>query len=193
MDAVSIAGSGLFALLLDAAVKGFVLMMVASLLVFSLKWASAATRHLVWSVAVCGLLVLPVVSVFAPKWTVPGVEFKSTSNRPEEVVSAQVTVADVAVMAEGAGEGEEGGEGVGVASVARELRTGIGARGNVRVVAPVVEARATGQTIASTTPSPSVEQSVPIPHSAPAVTSKTKSAANWMLVLRLVCLAGAGL
>ena len=64
--------SGASAWLLDVAIKGVVLLLVASTVVLVLRKASAATRHLVWCAAVCGLLVLPVISMIVPKWTVPG-------------------------------------------------------------------------------------------------------------------------
>ena len=59
---VSQAWTNIPTLLLDITVKGLFLLLIASALVLSLRNASAATRHLVWCVAVCGLLVLPAVS-----------------------------------------------------------------------------------------------------------------------------------
>ena len=85
--------SGASVLLLDVAIKGVVLLLVASALVISLRNASAATRHLVWCAAVCGLLVLPVVSSIVPKWTVPGLTGLSPILRPVEISQpAPVTV-----------------------------------------------------------------------------------------------------
>lgn len=54
----------------DAALKGALLLAVAALCVLALRGASAATRHLVWLVAVVALLLVPVLSVCLPQWRV---------------------------------------------------------------------------------------------------------------------------
>jgi beta-lactamase regulating signal transducer with metallopeptidase domain len=58
-------------LLLDMAIKGALILLIAGALVATLKRASAAARHLLWSVAVCGLLALPVFALMLPNWRVP--------------------------------------------------------------------------------------------------------------------------
>jgi beta-lactamase regulating signal transducer with metallopeptidase domain len=58
-------------LLLDTAIKGILILLVAGALVAMLKSASAAARHLLWSVAVASLLVLPVFELVLPNWQVP--------------------------------------------------------------------------------------------------------------------------
>lgn len=55
---------------LDAALKGALLLALAGVLTALLRQASAATRHLVWCLALCSLLVLPVFSVLLPSWNV---------------------------------------------------------------------------------------------------------------------------
>src|SRR5262245_54823383 len=57
--------------LLDAALKGTALLAVAGLLALALRRASAATRHLLWALALAGLLALPVLSLLLPRWQLP--------------------------------------------------------------------------------------------------------------------------
>ncbi len=58
-------------ILLDASWKGVVLLLTALMLSLLLRRAAAATRHLVWSLALIGLLALPVFSFILPTWSVP--------------------------------------------------------------------------------------------------------------------------
>src|SRR5262245_26504158 len=60
----------LIQLLLDAFIKSAVILSVAGLLAFSLRRASAASRHLVWSLAMASLLALPVLSIALPSWRI---------------------------------------------------------------------------------------------------------------------------
>lgn len=62
------------ALLLDVLVKGTVLLVVTVAIAFAFRRASASLRHLIWSMSVVGLLLLPLLSVVMPNWTVPGLE-----------------------------------------------------------------------------------------------------------------------
>jgi hypothetical protein len=67
----------LIQLMLDAFIKSAVILSAAGLLAASLRRASAASRHLVWSVAMASLLALPVLSVALPAWrtgTLPPLE-----------------------------------------------------------------------------------------------------------------------
>ncbi len=57
-------------LVFDSALKGAALLAVAALCALALWRASAATRHLVWLVAVVALLVVPVLSVALPQWRI---------------------------------------------------------------------------------------------------------------------------
>ncbi len=59
--------------LVDTAVKGTALLMLASVAAMLLRRDSAATRHLVWLLAIVAMLVVPVLSVMLPHWRVlPG-------------------------------------------------------------------------------------------------------------------------
>ena len=60
-------------LLVDSAIKGTALLLVAAMTALVLRRDSAATRHYVWLVAMVALLGLPVLSPFLPQWRVlPG-------------------------------------------------------------------------------------------------------------------------
>ena len=65
------AWSRALAVLVDAGVKGIVLLALAGLVALAMRRASAAARHLVWTLALCGLLLLPVLSLVVPKWQLP--------------------------------------------------------------------------------------------------------------------------
>ncbi len=60
----------LIQLLLDTFIKSAFILSVAGLLTRSLRRASAASRSLVWSVAMASLLALPVLSVALPSWRI---------------------------------------------------------------------------------------------------------------------------
>jgi beta-lactamase regulating signal transducer with metallopeptidase domain len=55
----------------DAVAKATVILLAAALTSVILRKASAALRHLVWTLALFGALVLPVVSLALPKWQLP--------------------------------------------------------------------------------------------------------------------------
>src|SRR5258708_18706904 len=57
-------------LLIACALKGPFILVAACLLSVALRRASAAARHLVWVVAFAALLLLPVLSITVPRWTV---------------------------------------------------------------------------------------------------------------------------
>ncbi|HEV3021645.1 MAG TPA: hypothetical protein VGX76_04235, partial [Pirellulales bacterium] len=60
--------SGITAALGDCAVKGLVLLAAAAGLAMIFRRGSAAMRHMVWSTATAGLLLLPLASVCLPPW-----------------------------------------------------------------------------------------------------------------------------
>ena len=60
-----------------------------------LRRASAATRHLVWLVALTGVLVLPVLSAVLPQWRVPVPAEDAVAGPPPVSVSSVQAVSDV--------------------------------------------------------------------------------------------------
>jgi len=60
-----------FILLFDLAVKGALVLALAGVATVLLRRASAATRHLVWCLALCSVLILPVCTVTLPAWRLP--------------------------------------------------------------------------------------------------------------------------
>ena len=57
-------------LLVDSAVKGTVLLALAAVAALILRRDSAATRHLVWLLAIVAMLVVPMLSAMVPQWRV---------------------------------------------------------------------------------------------------------------------------
>jgi beta-lactamase regulating signal transducer with metallopeptidase domain len=64
--------SGIADVILDVSIKGAAVLLVAYGLTLALRNGSAAFRHLVWSMAVVGVLVLPAIRAITPEWRVPG-------------------------------------------------------------------------------------------------------------------------
>nr|MDQ3624527.1 hypothetical protein [Verrucomicrobiota bacterium] len=62
--------AGLAASLVDAAVKSFVLLLLATGAVVALRKSAAATRHVIWAAALVCALVMPLLSVCLPQWRV---------------------------------------------------------------------------------------------------------------------------
>ncbi|SPE23848.1 putative TonB family protein [Acidobacteriia bacterium SbA2] len=79
-------GKGL-ALLLDAALKGTCLLLLCGALVSTLRRASAAARHLVWSLGVGAILALPFFSLMLPAWDVPVISTLPTYTAGERGVT----------------------------------------------------------------------------------------------------------
>jgi beta-lactamase regulating signal transducer with metallopeptidase domain len=57
------------AVALDAVWKSLILLISAGIIVMALRRSSAATRHLVWGLAMAGTLVLPLLRVAIPSWS----------------------------------------------------------------------------------------------------------------------------
>jgi TonB family protein len=60
-----------FRLACEATLKGTVFLLLAGLVAVGLRRASAALRHLLWTLAVISLLALPILSLTLPFWNVP--------------------------------------------------------------------------------------------------------------------------
>lgn len=73
--------------LVDTGAKGLILMAAAGLAAAALRRNAAAARHLVWMLALCGLLILPVVSLMMPKWTLPILPAIEAPAPPPEVLT----------------------------------------------------------------------------------------------------------
>ena len=63
--------------LLDALIKVTILLGAAAIISLSLRRASAAARHMVWTFALCGAVVLPALSMALPRWQLPLVTLAS--------------------------------------------------------------------------------------------------------------------
>lgn len=63
-------GTG-YEILFEVLIKGTLLLLFAALLVLALRRASAATRHLVWTLALVAMLALPALALTLPAWRVP--------------------------------------------------------------------------------------------------------------------------
>jgi HEAT repeat protein/beta-lactamase regulating signal transducer with metallopeptidase domain len=64
-------------MLLDALLKVTLLLAAAGVLSLALARASAATRHMVWTFAISGALILPILSIALPRWQLPIVTLSS--------------------------------------------------------------------------------------------------------------------
>ena len=72
-------------ILLSTSLKGVFILIIAAALSFALRKASAASRHLVWSLAIASLLALPVLSFGLPSWQVPLLPFEFSAGQSEIV------------------------------------------------------------------------------------------------------------
>ena len=57
-------------LLLDVALKGAALVALAGIVAAALRRSSASMRHMIWSLAMAGLLALPILSALLPQWRI---------------------------------------------------------------------------------------------------------------------------
>jgi HEAT repeat protein/beta-lactamase regulating signal transducer with metallopeptidase domain len=80
----------------DAVLKATILLGAAAVSAYALRGASAAARHLVWTLALLSALILPALSIALPRWQLPIVTLSSTEMAPAtpntvEAASAPVT------------------------------------------------------------------------------------------------------
>lgn len=73
--------------LLVFALRATVLLLAAFLASRLLKESSAATRHLIWTAAVAGVVLLPLLSVVVPTWDVPVVTITAKADAPLSTVA----------------------------------------------------------------------------------------------------------
>ena len=59
------------AVLFDVTLKGTLILALAGLLTALLKNTSASVRHQIWCLALCSVLLLPVLTVTLPAWRLP--------------------------------------------------------------------------------------------------------------------------
>src|SRR3954454_13703948 len=64
----------------DAVAKATVIFLTAGLASFLLRGRSAAMRHMVWTLALVGVLVLPALSIALPHWQLDLVTIESASS-----------------------------------------------------------------------------------------------------------------
>lgn len=152
----------LIQLLLDAFVKSAVILLAAGLLTASLRRASAASRHLVWSVAIVSLLALPVFSIALPSWRMPVLPSLAAAVAVDEGVRESVDLGGGAVASE--------------LEHRREIRVSAAGQRPALDIAPALPASS------SVAPRLNVE-SVPIAYS--------RNTFDWKTALLLVWLAGA--
>jgi HEAT repeat protein/beta-lactamase regulating signal transducer with metallopeptidase domain len=91
--------TNLLPFLLANTLKGTLLLGVAGLAAVQLRRSSAAARHLVWHIALLGVLALPLVSMVAPSWEVlpsVGLERFGWSRTPAVPVASSTLAGDVA-------------------------------------------------------------------------------------------------
>ena len=81
--------------LADAVVKATLILAMAAAASFSLRRKSAALRHMVWTLALCSVLALPLLSLALPKWQLPIVRLASTAP-PQPAIEAAMDAAPIA-------------------------------------------------------------------------------------------------
>ena len=66
-----IRGEGLVAIFADATARATMLLLVSCVLAGTVRRSSAALRHRIWSLTLCGLIALPLASWMVPGWQLP--------------------------------------------------------------------------------------------------------------------------
>ena len=87
-------------LLVDSAIKGTALLLLAAIAAILLRRDSAATRHLLWMLAIVAMLVVPVLSAMLPQWRV----LPEWAGVPPKTTVAATSPPSIAMPAESAVE-----------------------------------------------------------------------------------------
>jgi beta-lactamase regulating signal transducer with metallopeptidase domain len=89
-------------MLFDMALKGILLLLVAALIVALLHKASAASRHLVWLLAIAGLIAVPLLSQMLPEWRIAihdtwivADKANNSSTTPEVISLASTVISEI--------------------------------------------------------------------------------------------------
>ena len=67
--------------LVDSVAKATVVLTAALAATTALRHSSAALRHLIWTLALVGALVMPVLSLALPRWELPLITVAATRRR----------------------------------------------------------------------------------------------------------------
>ena len=79
----SVSSLGFLSFLLSMTLKGTCILLAAYLITRVLRHAPAATRHAIWSMALVGILILPVATIILPSWRVPLFPISLSETRAE--------------------------------------------------------------------------------------------------------------
>jgi HEAT repeat protein/beta-lactamase regulating signal transducer with metallopeptidase domain len=71
----------------DAIAKSTLLLSAAAIVSFALRRGSAAARHMVWTLALAGVLVLPALSLALPRWQLPLVKLSGDAPAPQTAIA----------------------------------------------------------------------------------------------------------
>lgn len=71
LAALAVEMGALPAVLIEVALKGTMLLGVAMAAALLLRRSTATMRHMVWSMSLAGLLIVPVLALVLPAWSVP--------------------------------------------------------------------------------------------------------------------------
>src|SRR3954454_11681426 len=74
----------------DGVAKATIIFLTAGLASFLLRGRSAAMRHMVWTLALVGVLILPALSIALPRWQLDLVTIESASSFPLPASSSRL-------------------------------------------------------------------------------------------------------